>query len=289
MTGATATGSTASGSSHGSTHRLDGHRLDGDRRRGLAHHRGHVLGHGGRRCGRRLGNDGSSGCVRVLDLAVERLATGDDEPRLAVERAAHVLDHEVVRRIGDRDDRQALLKADGKNGVQARLLDRQQLHRRGIDRGRVELHELQALLASEQPAEVVLGDEPALEQHLAEALATLHAVLERLLELLLGEQALAKDQRAERHVPHVGDRDRRCLRLHRKRDRGLSRRLDRSGRRERQWGEGLRRRRRRLAEIEISELRSRHVFLSLKPLWADRIGIGGPVGRAVTRIEGCPR
>ena len=167
--------------------------------------------------------------------------------------------------------------------MQARLLDRQQLHRRGIDCGRVELHELQALLAREEPAEIVLGDEPALEQHLAEALAALHAVLKRLFELLLGEQALAEDQRAEGHLPHVGHRDRRGLRLHRRSHGGLSLRLVRSRGRERQRGERIGRRRRRLAEIEISELRSRHVFLSLKPLWADRIGIGGPVGRAVTR------
>ena len=74
--------------------RLEGYRLDGDRRRGLAGSAA-VLGHDGRRCGRRLGDDGH-GCVRLLDLAVERLATGDDELRLAVERAAHVLDHEVT-------------------------------------------------------------------------------------------------------------------------------------------------------------------------------------------------
>jgi hypothetical protein len=79
-----------------------------------------------------------------------------------------------------------------------RLLGRQQRNRPGLEREAGELDEAQALLVCQQAAEVALVDEAALEQHLAETLARANALLERRLELLLGQEPGPEDQGAER-------------------------------------------------------------------------------------------
>ncbi len=145
-----------------------------------------------------------------------------------------------------------MLEADRESGEHVRLLGREERGGRGIRSDVRELDEAQALLVGEQTTEVALVEQPAFEQHLAQALARADALLERVLELLLGQEAGAEDQRPERNT-EVGDllgagsgRDRRgrrgrlrsrllCHRGQRRQGRGHGRlqRLERGGRRER--------------------------------------------------------
>ena len=156
-------------------------------------------------------------CVRLVDRLEKLSVRCDDEVRLEAERAAHVLDRELVRRIGDRDDELVVLVAKRQRNLEAGILLRQRAQRvrTGVRGG--DLDEREALLAGEHAAQILLRDPTALEQNLSEALAGAHHFLQGLLELLFGEQAGAEDERSERHVDH-----------RRGRKRG---RLDRGGRR----------------------------------------------------------
>jgi hypothetical protein len=106
----------------------------------------------------------------------------------------------IVRRVGDRDDWNVAVERVGERPEEARLL-------LGEERGGCRVHdllaqgdELEALLAGEQPREVDLGDQAALGEDLAEALARLHALLERALDRLGGQEPGPEDEGAERGV-----------------------------------------------------------------------------------------
>ena len=194
-------------------------------------------------------------CVRLVDRLEKLSVRCDDEVRLEAEHAAHVLDGELVRRIGDRDDELVVLVAKRQRNLEAGILLRQrpQRVRPGVRGG--DLDEREALLAGEHAAQILLRDPTALEQNLSEALAGAHHFLQGLLELLFGEQAGAEDERSERHVDH-----------RRGRKRG---RLDRGGRRSGR-GRGLRSRlrgsrdRRRLGRSRRGRWRNLWIRLRLR-------------------------
>ena len=125
-----------------------------------------------------------------------------DELRLGAERAAQVLDHELVRRVGDRNDQLASLVVQRERDLKARVLLRKRLERVRLRIRGGDLDVRQAFLARKHSAEILLGDPAALDQHLSEALPGAHSFLECILELLFGEQAGAEDQGSERHVDH---------------------------------------------------------------------------------------
>ncbi len=139
---------------------------------------------------------------------MQRAEGGDDlAPRghrqlqLVLELAAKAL-LALLGRIGDGDDHAPLMAAHRQGTELPRRRVREALGDLGIDRQPGELQVRQALLAGDEPREVALGDQPPLEQDVAEPLAPARRLLQCLLELLRGEQAGPEDERAERHVPH---------------------------------------------------------------------------------------
>ena len=69
-----------------------------------------------------------------------------------------------------------------------------------------ERHEVEALLAGQEPRQVDLGDQAALGEDLSEPLARLHALLEGALDRLRGEEPGPEDQGAERGVGALAKR-----------------------------------------------------------------------------------
>src|SRR5690242_9561693 len=126
----------------------------------------------------------------------------DDELELRLDLAAQALEDDLVRRVADRDHELAVLVEEWKRDLTPRIVVTESLQRVRLHVADCDVHEGEALLAGEHPAEIALVEPAALEQHLAEALAGAHALLERVFELLLAEEPCAEDERAERHVAH---------------------------------------------------------------------------------------
>ena len=160
---------------------------------------GHGLLLGGRgRC--RLGRSELPGVDVGCDVG--ELAAGRDDEACVVtaERLADVPHQDVVRRIGDRHDRELAVEGVRQRPEEARLLLGEEHCGRRVDDLLAEGDEVEALLACEQAGEVDLGDEAALREDLAEPLAGLHALLEGALDRLRGQEAGTEDERAERGV-----------------------------------------------------------------------------------------
>ncbi len=154
---------------------------------------------------------------------------GDDQPRLRAEGSPHVLDDELVGGVRDRNDGDSGVEGERESVLHPRNVVGQHPHRLGIHGEGRDLHVRETLLACEQPAEIAVPDQAALGEDLSEPLAGPHALLEGVFELLLGEEACTKDQRAERDVAHsTADRSGNVLLL------DGSRRSGRSDRRRRQ-------------------------------------------------------
>ena len=96
------------------------------------------------------------------------------------------------------------------------------LERRRLGVARADLDERQALLPREQPAELALLQQAALDEDLAEPPSGAHPFPESVLELLLAKQARAEDERAERHVDHRSGRPRSGLDESRRKSRDAS-------------------------------------------------------------------
>ncbi len=200
----------------------------------------------------------------------------DDELRLGAEQSAQVLDRELVRRIGDRDDELAVVVAKRQRDLAAGVLCGQRLQRLRLGVRGCDLDVRQVLLAGEHAAQILLRDPSALEQNLSEAPAGAHHFLQGLLELLLGEQAGADDERSERHVDHRRGRKRGRLdrgRWWSGRGRRLGRRL-RGSRVKRRLGRGRRGRWRNLwLRLRLRLLDEEHAVR-----WFDghcRLSVGG--------------
>jgi hypothetical protein len=76
------------------------------------------------------------------------------------------------------------------------LPPRQHRDRADVDRGDSDVHELQVRLLGQDACDVVLEADPQPDERLAEQLALL-ALLEGAVELVVREQPLAQQQRAE--------------------------------------------------------------------------------------------
>ena len=84
--------------------------------------------------------------------------------------------------------------------VQPRRLVREEASRVGVDLELGEVHEAEVLLLGNDPRHLALLEQPLVDEHLAEPLAGLDGLAERLLELLGREESLAEDQGPERRV-----------------------------------------------------------------------------------------
>ena len=163
---------------------------------------GLLLGRRGRRgLGRgSLGRGERPGVDVGCDLG-ELAAGRDDEARVvAAERLADVPHQHVVRRIGDRHDRELAVEGVRQRPEEARLLLGEEGRGRRVDDLLAEDDEVEALLPCEEAGQVDLGDEATLREDLAEALARLHALLEGALDRLRGQEAGPEDQGAQRGV-----------------------------------------------------------------------------------------
>ena len=79
--------------------------------------------------------DGAEGSgIRLADHLVELGPTRDDEAHVLAERLADVPVEDVVRRVGDRDEREAFFEADRQRAEEPRLILAQKPRRLGIDR-----------------------------------------------------------------------------------------------------------------------------------------------------------
>jgi hypothetical protein len=127
---------------------------------------------------------------------------GHDQPRLGAQGSPHVLDDELVGGIRDCNDWNSVVEGKRQSVLHPSNVVGQHPHRSRIHRQGRDLHVRETLLPREQPAEIAVPDQAALGEDLSEPLAGPHALLESVFELLLGEQACTKDQRAERDVAH---------------------------------------------------------------------------------------
>ena len=128
----------------------------------------------------------------------------DNELKVRLELAAQALEDDLVGRIPDGDHELTVLVEQRKRNLAPSVVLGERSECLRLDVAHVDVDEREPLLPGQHPAKISLVEPPALEQHLAEALAGAHAFLERTLELLLAEEAGAEDQRAERHVDHRG-------------------------------------------------------------------------------------
>ena len=94
--------------------------------------------------------------VGLFDRTHQISVCRDDELGLRSERAAQVLQDELVRRVGDCHDELAVLEAKGKSRLHARLVHRQGFERCGLGIGTVDLDKRKALLAGQHAAEIAL-------------------------------------------------------------------------------------------------------------------------------------
>src|SRR5207253_4264305 len=92
-------------------------------------------------------------------------------------------ERELVRWVLDHDDRDAVLVADGNRVVHARNLLGQEAAGLAIDLPLGKGDEWKPLLAREEPREVFLLDQAALEQHLAQPPARALPFLQRVFEI----------------------------------------------------------------------------------------------------------
>ena len=131
-------------------------------------------------------------------LAHHRLGDGAAKPRL--ERLAL-----GGGRIGG-DDEDGLALGTHRDGAElARLAGRQEGDGLAVDLDLVRLQEGKALLRGEAATDVVQADQSAADQDLAEALAALHSGDEGAFEVLLLDEALAEEDRAERQASQLVD------------------------------------------------------------------------------------
>ena len=145
----------------------------------------------------RLGGGGygakSSG-IRLADHLVELGPTRDDEAHVLAEGLADVPVEDVVRRVGDRDEREALLEADRQRAEEPRLILAQEPRRLGIDRLSAQVDERKPLLAGQETREVLFLQKAALDEDLAEPPTRLHALFEGVFDRFRGQESSAEDQ-----------------------------------------------------------------------------------------------
>ncbi len=84
--------------------------------------------------------------------------------------------------------------------VQPRRLVREETGRVGVDLELGEVHEAEVLLLGDDAGDLALLEQSLVDEDLAEPLASLDGLAERLLELLGREESFAEDQRPERRV-----------------------------------------------------------------------------------------
>ena len=151
----------------------------------------------GRGVDRRLGGGGygaeSSG-IRLADHLVELGPTRDDEAHVLAEGLADVPVEDVVRRVGDRDEREALLESDRQRAEEPRLILAQEPRRLGIDQLGAQADERKPLLAGEETREVLFLQKAALDEDLAEPPTRLHALFEGVFDRFRGQESSAEDQ-----------------------------------------------------------------------------------------------
>ena len=171
------------------------------RNAGVDTQRGRVeLGFGlrlGRGVDRRLGGGGNgakSSGIRLADHLVELGPTRDDEAHVLAEGLADVPVEDVVRRVGDRDEREALLEADRQRAEEPRLILAQEPRRLGIDRLGAQADERKPLLAGQETREVLFLQKAALDEDLAEPPTRLHALFEGVFDRFRGQESSAEDQ-----------------------------------------------------------------------------------------------
>jgi hypothetical protein len=143
---------------------------------------------------------GGTGAEDLVEHAANLARGGDEELDGPVELVANLLHRALVRRVGDRDEDARGRALDGHSGVVAAHALRKELRRVALVPAALEAHELEALLAGQEPGEVLLVDPALLEEDLAEPAARALPLLERGLELVLAEQAGPVDQGSERRV-----------------------------------------------------------------------------------------
>ena len=142
--------------------------------------------------------------MRALDQLQEVGSRGDDDAHVEADREPEVVRGDDIRRVCDRDQDDVLgEEANRQRLVAARVFLRQERRGRRIQLDPVQVEELEPVLLGEQARELGSRDPAVGEDDLADAGAGLLLLGERELELLRREQAVANEQRAERHPRRV--------------------------------------------------------------------------------------
>ena len=144
--------------------------------------------------------------VDAADRSLDRVRRGDADPDRHAEREPQLVREHDVGRVGDRDHDGAVLEeVDRQRQVAPGQVLGQQHRRLDLDRGEVELDELELVLLREHPRDLCPRGVAPLDQDLAEPLLGRHALLDqRVLELLRRDRAVADEQRAERRQGVAG-------------------------------------------------------------------------------------
>ena len=132
------------------------------------------------------------------DRSIDRFGGGNSDAHGRSERNLQVVGGDDVRRIADRDQNRAVLEETDRNrAVAARQRLAQQAGRAHVDRLADEVDERKLMLLGEHPRHLCWGHKAFVDENLAEPLAGGLLVLQRLLELLDAERAVAEQKRSQ--------------------------------------------------------------------------------------------
>ena len=145
--------------------------------------------------------------VEALERRVDVRRGGDGELKLEPERDAQVVGGEDVRRVGHRDDDPVSRETDRHRPVAACELLGEERGGSRIGRRRVEVDELELVLLGERLRDLHLRHPAVRDDELTQTLAGASLLREGLVELRLGEQALAHEEIPEaKALPSEGGR-----------------------------------------------------------------------------------
>ena len=129
-----------------------------------------------------------------LEDIADRELTRDDREDVVAGDELHVLDDTHIRRVGHRHRQRAAVALEREHEILERHLAGDQLRDLWIHRELGEIHSGHLVLPRQHLGQLGLGDEAELHQIVPDARTVLLLLLERLVELLLGDQPLTHEQ-----------------------------------------------------------------------------------------------
>ncbi len=132
--------------------------------------------------------------VHEIDRAQERVFLDQREAHLPAEQARQLVDGEEIGRIGHADERAARVVLQHERPVAASLRLRQQLHGARLERQVREIDIRNAEVIREAAVQLAFLYRTDVDQHPAELAAAVALRLQRLVQLLFGDQLLLEQQ-----------------------------------------------------------------------------------------------